>query len=164
MPFHKGKFYTDGYVGIGAPDMEAIRRTAKAPDVVASVQHWLDSAAKSEDLYYFSIYWRDTLVGAIFLHDIDRESKTSLVGYHLLDRAHRGRGIGTTALSLLQRFVVESTDLVRLIIITSRDNLASQRVAQKCGFAHAGAPREDPEHGVLFQWDISTRLSADVLR
>ena len=56
MSFHNGQLYSNGDVGIGAVDMEAVRQAAKAPDVAASVQHWLTSAGKSEAVYYFSIY------------------------------------------------------------------------------------------------------------
>jgi RimJ/RimL family protein N-acetyltransferase len=157
MSFHKGKLYTRSDVSIGSPDVEAIRHAAKAPDIATAVWHWLASAAESNDMYYFSVFSHETLVGEIFLHDIDQDSKTSLVGYHLFEPSNRGRGIGTKALSLLQQFVIEDTDLTRLIIITSRDNIASQRIAQKCGFANGGVPREDPENGVLFQWDIPAR-------
>jgi RimJ/RimL family protein N-acetyltransferase len=154
MSFHKGKLYKKNEVGIGAAEVEAIRRIAKAPDVAASVQHWLHAAAKSETICYFSIYWRTLLVGAIVLHDIDRGSKATLVAYHLFYQAHRGLGIGTAALSLLQQFVVDNTDLDKLIIITSRDNIASRRIAEKCGFVYVGAPREDSNNGMLFEWHV----------
>jgi ribosomal-protein-serine acetyltransferase len=160
MPFHIGQPFLNGDISIGAVDLKAVRQIAKVSDVAASIQHWLDSAGESGTIYYFSIYRRATLVGAILLHNIDPGSKAALVAYHLFDRAHRRSGIGTVALSLLQQFVVANTNLERLIIITSRDNLASQRIAQKCGFVHAGAPREDPENGMLFQWDVPARTQA----
>jgi RimJ/RimL family protein N-acetyltransferase len=156
MSLHKGQLYSNGDVSIGKSDVDAIGRAIQGSDVAQAARHWLH-IAESEAIYYFSIYWRATLVGAILLHNIDQGSKTSLVAYHLFDHAHRGLGIGTAALSLLQQFVIEKTNLDRLIVITSHDNLASQRIAQKCGFVYAGAPREDPENGMLFEWDVSVR-------
>jgi ribosomal-protein-serine acetyltransferase len=114
--------------------------------------HWFTAAEARPDIYYFCVYCGDALVGQILLHDIDREQRTSLIAYHLFEPHNRGRGIGTSALRLLLRFVVEQTDLATLIIITSRDNLASQRIAQKCGFRYVGASREDPVSGVVFEW------------
>lgn len=113
--------------------------------------YWLLQARERDDVCYFSIYKVDSLVGAIFLHDIDRRSRESLVGYHLFEPENRGRGTGTTALRLLQQFVIEQTDLSTLVIITSHDNRASQRIAEKCGFMYGGAPREGP-HLELFKW------------
>ena len=152
MALHTGEAYTDQEISIRCPDPTAIRQTSQAADVAGSVVHWLTAAEARPDIYYFSVYCRDALVGQILLHDIDRERQTSLIGYHLFEPHHRGRGIGTRPLKLLVHFVVEETNLTTLIIITSRENLASQRVAEKCGFSFAGAPREDPVSGVLFAW------------
>jgi RimJ/RimL family protein N-acetyltransferase len=44
--------------------------------------------------------------------------------------------------------------LKKLVIITSRDNLASQRIAQKCGFQYVGASREDPVNDMVFEWYV----------
>lgn len=153
MPLHSGRIYIENDVSIRPPHPEAIRNIAKATDVADSVEKWLSRAVEHGDVYYFSIYWEKTLVGQIFLHDIDQQSGEALIGYHLFEPRYRGLGIGTKALGLLQKFVVECTDLTRLIIITSSDNVASQRIAQKCGFINAGTPREDPIHGVLFEWN-----------
>jgi RimJ/RimL family protein N-acetyltransferase len=48
--------------------------------------------------------------------------------------------------------VREETALRRLVAITSDDNTPSQRIALKCGFTHTGPPREDPVHGMCFEW------------
>jgi RimJ/RimL family protein N-acetyltransferase len=38
-----------------------------------------------------------------------------------------------------------------LVVITSADNLASRRAAEKCGFVADGTPREDPT-GIVLRW------------
>jgi RimJ/RimL family protein N-acetyltransferase len=126
-----------------------------APDVVDSVHHWLAAARERDDVLYFSIYEDNVVVGQIILHDIDKRTGTSLIGYHLFDPHFRSRGIGTVALRLLADFVRSRTNLERLFIITSDDNGASQRVAQKCGFTHVGPSREDPVHGMVFELAVS---------
>ncbi len=82
-----------------------------------------------------------------------------MVAYHLFDPAVRGKGIGTRALRLLVQFVEEHTDLTLLTSITSRDNIASRRIALKCGFREVGAPREDPLHGVVYQLPVPARAA-----
>ena len=91
-------------------------------------------------------------MGQILLHDIDEIAKEALIAYHLFQLSYRSHGLGTTMLALLKQYVLVETDLRRLIIITSQDNIASQRIAQKCGFQYAGTPREDPLEGVLYEW------------
>jgi len=76
------------------------------------------------------------------------------IGYALAEPSDQGRGLGTKALGLLQRFARDATRLTKLIIITSRDNSASQRIAQKCGFLHTGPSREDPINGMVFEWVV----------
>ncbi|MEV6410941.1 GNAT family N-acetyltransferase [Kribbella sp. NPDC051718] len=110
---------------------------------------WADRAASDPSMLYFGIFRSEVLVGQIFLHD--RHLDEALVGYHLFAAAHRGHGVGTAALRLLQHHVAESPDLKRLIAITSSDNLASQRLALRCDFTLVGAPREDPT-GLLYSW------------
>ncbi len=111
-------------------------------------------ARTRQDAYYFAIYRRAEAVGQIFLHDVDRHAATALVGYHLFEAHARGRGVGTRALGLLQEYAAEETDLKRLVIITTRDNAASRRVAEKRGFEYVGPQREHPEIGLCFSWDV----------
>ena len=84
------------------------------------------------------------------LHDIDRAEDAALVGYHIFDAADRGRGIGAAALSMLVEYALQELKLARLVAITGVDNIASQRIAAKCGFTCMGAAREG-EHLVVFE-------------
>jgi RimJ/RimL family protein N-acetyltransferase len=120
----------------------------------STVRHsltWVDRAVSDPSMLYFGIFRSEVLVGQIFLHDRDDNLREALVGYHLFTAAHRGHGIGTAALGLLQHHVAETPDLKRLIVITSPDNLASQRLALRCNFTLTGAPREDPT-ALLYSW------------
>ena len=153
MTIHAGCCYQDGDVSIGAPDVSVIRILPRAPDVAATTLRWLEQALQGTDVYYFVICLGSQPVGDILLHDISASDGVALVAYHLFSEQHRGQGIGTTALALLQQHVVAATALRRLVIITSDDNPASQRIAQKCGFIYTGRPHEDPEHGLVFEWE-----------
>ena len=114
---------------------------------------WVDRASTDSSMLYFGIFRDEALVGQIFLHDLDELQAEALVGFHLFSAPHRGNGTGTTALRLLQRYLIEHLPLKRVIVITSPDNLASQHLAQRCGFTLAGAPRENPNN-LLYEWPI----------
>jgi RimJ/RimL family protein N-acetyltransferase len=146
--------YCDHDICIGAPHVEQLRTLPKASDVEDSVIFYLHAAPTRPDIYYFCIYHHALPVGQIMLHDINTQTGESLIGYHLFHSDYRGQGIGTAALTLLQAHVHATTALTRLIIITSRDNTASQRLATKCGFHVIGPAREDPEHLIVFAWDV----------
>ena len=155
MTLYSGTSYHLDDVSIGPPDLQAIGRAPRDADAAESVERWLARAQRRDDICYFAAYEGAALVGQIFLHDIDTERAEALVGYHLFERRFRGRGIGTKMLALLQRYVREETTLRRLVAITSDDNVASQRIALKRGFVHIGPPREEPVHGMCFEWTVS---------
>jgi RimJ/RimL family protein N-acetyltransferase len=148
--------YRGGAVAIGPPDVREIARSKELghwDDAMdTSMGAWLQRATDRDDVYYFSILVGDRTVGQIFLHDVDWTRRRSLIGYHVFEAGNRGKGIGTSALQLLLRYIVEMATLDRLVAITSAENVASQRIAKKCGFRKVGAPREDPT-GVVLVWD-----------
>lgn len=146
---------TDGDVCIGAPLLEKLAALSVAEDVSDDVKHWLQEAATDPAVLYFGIFHWQTWVGEILLHDISTEMGESLIAFHLFDPHMRGKGIGTRALTLLVEFVKAETALRQLVIITSRDNTPSQRIALKNGFHFAGPSREDPADGMVFVLDIA---------
>jgi RimJ/RimL family protein N-acetyltransferase len=153
MSFYAGPKYLLDEVSIGPADLDALRQEpVREPDL-----WYLAEAPNRDDVCYFSIYRSSELVGAIFLHDIDLAAGETLIGYQLFDPARRGQGIGTKALTLLKRYVWEQTTLRRVLVITSRENAASQRIALKSGFIPIGSPREDPENGVILEWRVQRR-------
>ena len=160
MPLHTGLSYCHHQICIGQLDPDATRRVPQALDIRDAVAFYLDAAPTRADIYTFGIYADARLVGQISLHDIDWHTHESLVAYHLFLPDDRGRGIGTTALTLLQQYVRTATSLTRVFAITSRDNIASQRIAAKSGFQLVGPAREDPEHLLVFVWDVPTVSSS----
>ena len=151
MAFYGGQPYTNDTTVIGAPT-----RLLLPTGATNACSYWPTIAPIRDDIWYFAIYELGALVGAILLHDWDRTKQESLVAYHLFAPSDRGRGIGTRALALLQRVVFEQTNLHTLVILTSDDNRASQRIAEKCGFSYAGPSQEDPLHGMVFTYTRST--------
>lgn len=149
---YEARCYADAEVSIRPPDETALRTVPPTADIPPSGE-WLERHRAGRDTLYFSIWLHDRLVGQIFLHDIEPRQGVSLVGYHLFEPEMRGRGIGTRALRLLQRFVIETSELRALVLITSGDNVASRRAAEKTGFVRIGPPREDPT-GVALRWDV----------
>jgi RimJ/RimL family protein N-acetyltransferase len=154
MAYYSGRTYTDAEVSIGPPTFALLRNGAAGP-----FTRWFVVAQDRADICYFSIYSNTSLVGQIFLHDVNPAGER-LIGFHMFDPAQRGRGIGTKALTMLKRFVIEQTELRRLVIITSQANLGSQAIARRCGFLHTGAPREDHEDGMVFELHVVHNMSS----
>jgi RimJ/RimL family protein N-acetyltransferase len=80
----------------------------------------------------------DEFLGVIWL--ARRGDDMAEVSYGLAPR-HRGRGIATRAVRLVERWCFEHAGPERLEIRTDVTNLASQRVAEKAGFTREGVVR-----------------------
>ena len=64
------------------------------------------------------------------------------IGYTMFDPHQRRQGIMTEALSLCVDYLFQSTNIHRVQLIIAEGNIASERVAQKCGFTYEGTARQ----------------------
>jgi RimJ/RimL family protein N-acetyltransferase len=79
----------------------------------------------------------ERLLGAIGASDVDMTQLTASVGYWLALDA-RGHGHATSALRLFARWLFDELGLARLELTTDPQNIASRRVAERCGFRQEG--------------------------
>jgi RimJ/RimL family protein N-acetyltransferase len=82
----------------------------------------------------------DEVVGAIDLASVNIEQGTASIGYWLAPEA-RGHGYITSAVRLLVRWGFGHLGLSRIELTTDPENVASQRVAARCGFRQEGRLR-----------------------
>lgn len=83
---------------------------------------------------------RNEICGLIGFHFSDRPNHRTELGYWLLPE-YQHRGIVTTSVRLLCRWVVEERDIQRIQIRCAVGNEASNRVPQRLGFKHEGTER-----------------------
>jgi RimJ/RimL family protein N-acetyltransferase len=81
----------------------------------------------------------EDVLGAIAAH-VDTTMRSANVGYWLAPGA-RGCGYATRAMRLLCGWLFDALELGRIGLTTDPENLASQRVAQRCGFQLEGCLR-----------------------
>lgn len=87
----------------------------------------------------------DAVWGGGSLFDIHALDRRASIGYWLVPAA-RGRGVATHAVRLLAGWAFAGLRLARLELTCGPDNLASQRVAGRCGFHREGLLRSHTEH------------------
>jgi RimJ/RimL family protein N-acetyltransferase len=80
------------------------------------------------------------ILGGGGIYDRDADERRAAIGYWLAAHA-RGRGVATEAVRLLARWSFDRLQLERLQITCGPDNIASQRVAERCGFTREGVLR-----------------------
>jgi RimJ/RimL family protein N-acetyltransferase len=82
----------------------------------------------------------DLICGGASLYDVDRGQARASVGYWLAAHA-RGRGLATRTVRLLAGWAFTHLAVERLELTCAPDNVASQRVALRCGFVREGVLR-----------------------
>ncbi len=84
---------------------------------------------------------KDDIVGHIeFFRTVNYLDELEL-SYHVYSPEYTGKGIATEAVKLLTRYLFNGKKFNRIRLIIHPDNLASQRVALKCGYQHEGTAR-----------------------
>ena len=94
----------------------------------------------------------DECVGQMGIQ-FDAPARRAEAFYWLAPRA-RGRGIATEALELVTSWAFGRNDVVRVQLVTRVDNVASQRVAERCGFRR---------EGILRAWEPVKNTQPDVV-
>jgi ribosomal-protein-alanine N-acetyltransferase len=77
-------------------------------------------------------------VGSISIQGF--QQRNAMIGYWLAPAA-RGRGLATRAVRLLAGWAFSELDIARLGLHVHPDNLASRRLAERCGFVREGRLR-----------------------
>jgi RimJ/RimL family protein N-acetyltransferase len=84
---------------------------------------------------------KDELLGHIeFFKTVNYLDEYEL-SYQVYAPEQRGKGVATEAVQLLVRYLFETKRVNRIRLVIHPDNLASRRLAEKCGFRHEGTAR-----------------------
>jgi len=87
------------------------------------------------------------------------------LSYQVYSPEQRGKGVATEAVQMLVRYLFETKQVNRIRLVIHPDNLASRRLAEKCGFQHEGAARGAWYHkGKHHDVEIYALLHDDVIR
>ncbi|UCE59273.1 MAG: GNAT family N-acetyltransferase [Phycisphaerales bacterium] len=82
------------------------------------------------------------ILGCIFFFKGAQYQEGYEIGYFVLRRENRGRGIISEALPLFSAYLFELKPIERLYLLTAGDNIPSQKVARKAGYQHEGTLRK----------------------
>ena len=93
------------------------------------------------------------VVGRFNLYEID--DGTAIVGYRVAQQVS-GRGVATAGLRDLCRVAMKDYGLRTLRAMTSNENVASQRVLEKAGFAKDGPADVAGRPGLWFELDLKS--------
>ena len=81
-----------------------------------------------------------TFLGLALAPEIDVEGRELEIGY-IVAPAARGRGVATAMLRQLTRWAFDEAGALRAYLLIETGNVASLRVAARCGYVHEGVLR-----------------------
>ena len=108
----------------------------------------------------FAVVEDGEFLGLALAASIDRETQTAELGY-VVTPAARGRGVATEALRRLTEWAL-AEGMLRIELLISVDNPASQKVAERCGYVREGVLRNAyVKPGRREDTEIWSRLASD---
>jgi RimJ/RimL family protein N-acetyltransferase len=127
------------------PLIDRFVASAPAPCDDAGARSWLAShepARKDGSRLELAIVRTesDRVLGSIALSSVERLHARAMVSFWVLPEA-RGRGVASDAVQLLVEWAVGDLGLKRLEMFIEPENVASQRVAERCSFVREGLLR-----------------------
>ncbi|HEX5797025.1 MAG TPA: GNAT family N-acetyltransferase [Candidatus Saccharimonadales bacterium] len=139
----KNKKYLD-------PWMPWMKDNRTVDDSTRFIRDVLDKWGK-DHRYGYGMFYDGKLAGHMSLMNLDIEDYPE-IGYWL-DHALNGRGLTTKAVKRLTEFGLDTLGLEKILIKCKPENIASNRVAEKCGYK-LEATRDYPGRGMMKVWAI----------
>jgi RimJ/RimL family protein N-acetyltransferase len=104
----------------------------------------------------------DHVIGAVSVHHVDEGHSTAEIGYWMTPDG-RGRGLGAAAVDAATRYAFEELGLVRVELFHAVSNVASCRLALRCGYLLEGTARASFVYGDGQRHDehLHARLATD---
>jgi len=100
-------------------------------------------------------------VGLALAPTIDREGAEVELGYIVPAHA-RGRGVGSEMLRQLTRWAFDEAGALRVVLIIDVENVASERIAERCGYVREGVMRSSYlKQGIRIDAAVWSRLPTD---
>jgi len=103
----------------------------------------LEEQAEGISYFYLIKDENGSILGRINLIDIDESNKIGYLGYRV-GQQHTGKGVAKKALQLLLERMTEF-GIKQVKAKTTTNNIASQKVLEKCGFDHTENGEEEIE-------------------
>lgn len=106
----------------------------------------------------------DRILGEILFFKTAKYMSEYEIGYRIFRPEARGKGIATEALALMTRFLFSYRQVNRIRLMIDPENVASQRVAEKCGYRQEGTARGAVyHHGRFHDMDMYAILREEAL-
>ena len=134
----------DGARVLGWRNSPEVARYMYNDHLIREAEHtaWLKAALTLSDCSHWIVELDSAPVGLASLTRIDRDSQRCDLALYLAEPAVRGRGVGQAIDYLLLRHAFEHLSVRKVWCEVLADNVAGQRVHERCGFIREALLRE----------------------
>jgi RimJ/RimL family protein N-acetyltransferase len=102
---------------------------------------WIENLSNEKSVFRAMIDVDGTAIGTIILSDIDMRNGTAQAHIKLASASEKGKGYGTDAMLALLSYSFNELRLNCIYCRIKEDNIASQKLFEKCGFVREGCLR-----------------------
>ena len=102
---------------------------------------WIENLQNERSVFRAMIDVDGTAIGTIILSDIDMRNGIAEIHIKLADECERGKGYGSDAVAALIKYAFNELRLNCVYCRIKEDNIASQKMFEKCGFSKDGCLR-----------------------
>lgn len=119
-------------------------RTCESPEKATfHFEKYLEMMHDGEGYYFLAqLQPAKKYIGYFVVKNIDEKINRCEFAY-FIDKDHQGKGYTSQIVAAMVAFSFETLEMNKIIICTSKENIASQRVALKNGFTREGVLREE---------------------
>lgn len=120
--------------------LDNLRDGLPYPYTISDAEEYITAmlSADKTKTFAFAIAVNDVVVGSIGVFRCDNiHSRTAEMGYYI-GEPYWGKGLGTSAVKQICKYVFENTDIIRIFAEPFAYNTASCRVLEKAGFQLEG--------------------------
>jgi RimJ/RimL family protein N-acetyltransferase len=105
---------------------------------------WVEDAISNSSKISLAICLKESheYIGNAYLTDIDWINRTAISGSLIGEKKYWSKGLGTEARLLLNKFAFYERGINRIWAKVLEDNIASQKMLEKCGYKKEGLMRQ----------------------
>ena len=125
--------------------LDNLRDGIPFPYTIRDAEEYISAmiSANKDTTYAFAITLDDKVIGSIGAFRKDNiHFRTAETGYYISE-SYWGRGLGTSAVKQLCKYIFDNTDIIRLFAEPFAENVASCRILEKSGFICEGILRKN---------------------
>lgn len=115
------------------------------PIILEQEEKWFQDLVNSKDIYNFAIEDLETgkYIGGCGINNINWLSRRATIGIFIGDKNYWGKGYGTDAIKVLNKFIFEQMNINKIKLNVFSFNERAKKCYERCGFKVEGVLKQE---------------------